>query len=136
MVFKNGVSSASKYLVMYARPNELNFNRFGLSVGKKAGKAVMRNRIKRLLREVMRGLSQGTPLNYDFVIIARKSSIECELADFIRDIKRHMSKITGINAMSSKGQDPSVAIEKQTLRKSRGLSNLKTGSPLIDITLE
>ena len=136
MVFKNGVSSASKYLVMYARPNELNFNRLGLSVGKKAGKAVTRNRVKRLLREVMRGLSQGTPLNYDFIIIARKPSVDCELADFIRDIKRHMSKITGMNAILSKGQDPAVAIEKQPPGKSRGLRNLKTGSPLIDITLE
>jgi ribonuclease P protein component len=136
LVFKNGVSSASKYLVMYARPNKLNFNRLGLSVGKKAGKAVTRNRIKRLLREVMRGLSLSTPLNYDFVIIARKPSMECEIADFIRDIKRHMTKITGINAMSSKGQDTPVAIEKQPPVKSRGLRNFETGNPLIDITLE
>jgi ribonuclease P protein component len=120
LVFKNGVSSASKYLVMYARPNELNFNRLGLSVGKKAGKAVTRNRIKRLLREAMRRLLQGLPLNYDFVIIARKSSLECELADFIRDIKKHMDKITGVNAMSSKGQNPLVTIERQSLRQSQG----------------
>jgi len=120
VVFKNGVSSASKYLVMYARPNELNFNRLGLSVGKKAGKAVTRNRIKRLLREAMRRLLQGLPLNYDFVIIARKLSLECELADFIRDIKKHMDKITGVNAMSSKGQNPLVAIEGQSLRQSHG----------------
>lgn len=120
MVFKNGVSSASKYLVMYARPNELNFNRLGLSVGKKAGKAVTRNRIKRLLREAMRRLLQGLPLNHDFVIIARKSSLECELADFIRDIKKHMDKITGVNAMSSKGQNPLVTIERQSLRQSQG----------------
>jgi ribonuclease P protein component len=112
LVFKNGVSSASKYLVMYAKPNKLNFNRLGLSVGKKAGKAVTRNRIKRLLREAMRGLLQRSPLNYDFVIIARKSSLECELADFVRDIKKHLSKITGVDAMSSKGHDPTVAIEK------------------------
>jgi ribonuclease P protein component len=120
LVFKNGVSSASKYLVMYARPNELNFNRLGLSVGKKAGKAVTRNRIKRLLREAMRRLLQGLPLNHDFVIIARKSSLECELADFIRDIKKHMDKITGVNAMSSKGQNPLVTIERQSLRQSQG----------------
>lgn len=121
MVFKNGVSSASKYLVMYARPNELDFNRLGLSVGKKAGKAVTRNRIKRLLKEAMRRILQGLPLNYDFVIIARKSSLECELTDFIRDIKKHMGKITGVNAKSSKGQNPLIAIERQNLRQSQGL---------------
>jgi ribonuclease P protein component len=105
---------------MYARPNELDFNRLGLSVGKKAGKAVTRNRIKRLLKEAMRRLLQGLPLNYDFVIIARKSSLECELADFIRDIKKHMDKMTGLNAMSSKGQNHLIAIERQNLRQSQG----------------
>ena len=97
---------------MYARPNELSFNRLGLSVGKKAGKAVTRNRIRRLLREAMRGLLAGTSLNYDFVIIARRSSLECELDDFIRDIKKHMIKLTEVNAILSKGRDSSVIIDR------------------------
>ncbi len=93
LVFKEGVTSASKYLVMYAKPNELSFNRLGLSVGKKVGKAVTRNRIKRLMREAMRKLLQGVALNYDFIIIARRSSAEGELNDFIQDIKRFLTRL-------------------------------------------
>ena len=92
-VFQEGINSASRYLVMYARPNELNVSRFGLSVSKKVGKAVMRNRLKRLLREAMRKGLEGLSPGYDFVIIARKSSVEAELDDFIRDIKRFLSRL-------------------------------------------
>ncbi|NCO68253.1 MAG: ribonuclease P protein component [Nitrospirae bacterium] len=93
MVIKEGVTLASKYLVMYARPNELSFNRLGLSVSKKVGKAVIRNRIKRLLREAMRKPLQGVTLNYDFILVARRSSVEGELNDFIRDIKRFLPRL-------------------------------------------
>lgn len=100
MVFKEGVTLASKHLVIRARPNELNFNRLGLCVARKVGKAVTRNRVKRLLREAMRNLVQGFTLNYDFVIVARRSSAENKMDDFIRDIKRFMVKITEVNSLS------------------------------------
>ena len=94
MVFQQGVNSASKYIVVYARPNELGISRLGLSVSKKIGKAVIRNRLRRLLREAFRKGLEGLSLNYDFVIIARKSSVQAELDDFIRDIKRFLSRLT------------------------------------------
>ncbi|MEW6416981.1 MAG: ribonuclease P protein component [Nitrospirota bacterium] len=93
LVFKEGVTFASKYLVMYARPNELDFNRLGLSVSKKVGTAVTRNKIKRLLRESMKRLLLEFPLNHDFIIIARKSSVEGGLCDFIRDIKSFLTRL-------------------------------------------
>lgn len=93
MVFEQGVNSASRYIVVYARPNELGVSRVGLSVSKKVGKAVIRNRLKRLLRGAMRKGLEGLPLNYDFVIIARKSSVEAELDDFILEIKRFLSRL-------------------------------------------
>jgi ribonuclease P protein component len=99
LVFKEGVPLSSKYLVMYARPNELSFNRLGLSISKKAGNAVTRNKIKRLMREAMRKLLKGLPLNYDFVIVARKSSVEGKLDDFMLDINNFIMKITGVNAI-------------------------------------
>jgi len=93
LVFRDGVNLASRYLVIYARPNELSFNRLGLSVGKKLGNAVTRNRIKRLLREAMRKVIEGIPLNCDFVIVAKRSSVEGRLDDFILEIKKIMTRL-------------------------------------------
>ena len=94
LVFKKGLSSASKYLVIYARPNELNWNRLGLSVSKKTGKAVARNRIKRLLREAMRKVLGDFLQHYDFVIVAKKTAAEGKLENFIRETERFLQKIS------------------------------------------
>jgi len=94
LVFKKGLSSASKYLVIYARPNELNWNRLGLSVSKKIGKAVTRNRIKRLLREAMRKVLGDFLQHYDFVIVAKKIAAEGKLENFIRETERFLQKIS------------------------------------------
>lgn len=94
LVFKKGLSSASKYLVIYARPNELDWNRLGLSVSKKIGKAVTRNRIKRLLREAMRKVLGDFLQHYDFVIVAKKTAAEGKLENFIRETERFLQKIS------------------------------------------
>jgi ribonuclease P protein component len=93
LVFKKGVTLASKNLVIYAKPNELSFSRLGLSVSKKIGKAVTRNRIKRLLREAMRKLSGDFSMHYDFVLIARKLSVDSCLDDFSLDIKKSLLRL-------------------------------------------
>jgi ribonuclease P protein component len=93
LVFKEGISSRSQYLVLYARPNELSYNRLGLSVSKKIGKAVIRNRIRRLLKEAMKKLFGDSSVSYDVVIVARKLSAEGKLDDFIRSIKRFLPKV-------------------------------------------
>ncbi len=70
---------ANSYLVLYARPNRLNTNRVGITVGKKLGKAVVRNRVRRRLREIYRcNEMQFTP-GWDIVVVARS---RCVGADF------------------------------------------------------
>ncbi len=72
-VFKHGKSFANRQLVLYyiKKPEQTHF-RIGLSVGKKIGNAVTRNRIKRYLREAFHELEAGVEPGYDIVIIARQ----------------------------------------------------------------
>jgi len=68
-LFEEGRAWVNNLLVIRARPNGLRWNRYGFSVGKRLGKAVVRNRVKRLLREGVR--LTPTKSGWDVVFIAR-----------------------------------------------------------------
>lgn len=70
-VYARGRSVAEKLLVLYFMPNGQQFTRFGFCVGKKIGKAVYRNRVKRILREICRVNSRLIKEGLDCIIIAR-----------------------------------------------------------------
>lgn len=71
-VFQLGQRFHSKNFTVIINRNELEVSRLGLSVSKKVGKAVRRNRIKRLLREFFRLSKSILPASQDIVIIVRK----------------------------------------------------------------
>ncbi len=58
-------------MVLYIYRNRTDYNRLGVSVSKKVGKSVTRNRIKRLIKESYRHNSEGINKGYDLVFIAR-----------------------------------------------------------------
>ena len=67
---------ANSYFVLYARRNRLNMNRVGITVSKKLGHAVVRNRSRRRIREIYR-LNEAlfTP-GWDIVIVARSRTVD------------------------------------------------------------
>ena len=67
---------ASTYLVLYARKNRTLTNRVGITVSKKLGKAHIRNRVRRRLREVYRLNEERFAPGWDIVLVARSRSIE------------------------------------------------------------
>jgi ribonuclease P protein component len=77
-VYREGRSHASRHLVVYAFPraDEDTEARLGVSVGRKVGGAVERNRMKRLLREAFWATAEELREGHDFVIVARPAAGE------------------------------------------------------------
>lgn len=72
-IFKHGKSFANRQLVIYYAENpEQEHFRIGLSVGKKIGNAIVRNQIKRYLRQAFHELEQDIRQDIDIIIIARQ----------------------------------------------------------------
>ena len=68
---------ANGYLVLYARKNRTATNRVGITVSKKLGHAVVRNRVRRRLREIYRlNEAQFLP-GWDIVLVARSKAVNC-----------------------------------------------------------
>jgi ribonuclease P protein component len=73
-VYRDGSSHATRYLVLYTFPRkdeDRDEVRLGVSVNRKVGGAVERNKVKRTLREAFWSLDDRLPPRHDFVIVAR-----------------------------------------------------------------
>ena len=71
---------ADGYLVLYARKNRSQQNRVGLTVSKKLGKAHIRNRVRRRLREVYRLHEMQFRPGWDIVVVARSKAVDAEFS--------------------------------------------------------
>ncbi len=71
---------ANGYLVLYTRPNRAGCNRVGITVSKKLGCAVVRNRVRRRLREVYRLNERRFVCGRDLVVVARHKAVGASFA--------------------------------------------------------
>jgi ribonuclease P protein component len=79
-VRKQGRSWSHPLLALAVNPNELATSRFGFVVSKRVGGAVVRNRVKRRMREVVRHRLGEIPAGWDVVLIARAPIAEARFA--------------------------------------------------------
>ncbi|MGG3469134.1 ribonuclease P protein component [Neobacillus pocheonensis] len=97
--FQKGRSFANRQFVVYALTKEdQDYFRIGLSVSKKIGNAVTRNRIKRYLRQAVFEIKDQLASGIDFVIIARKPAAEM---DFF-DVKKSLSHVLKVGKVLKK----------------------------------
>ena len=90
LVYSNGKSWVSSLVVMKALPNGLTLSRYGFSVSQRIGKAVTRNRVKRLLRQILR-LKSLEP-GWDIVFIARPLAANANYAGLEKSIDDLLSR--------------------------------------------
>ena len=84
-VYERRRSASDGWLIVYARENGLSHSRLGLSVSRKMGPAVHRNRLRRLYREAFRLTRHEMPVGLDLVLIPRKPE-EPPLAELTRTL--------------------------------------------------
>jgi len=73
-------------------PNGLNVNRLGITVSKKVGNAVKRNRIRRHIYEAFRLIEADLKSGYDFVIVAKCSAVGADFSHYLDDMRKFFSK--------------------------------------------
>ena len=79
-LYPKGKSAVNPYMVLYCRRNNLGVNRLGYTVSTKLGHAVVRNRVRRRLREIYRLNSPALKNGFDIVVVARSRCVDARYA--------------------------------------------------------
>jgi ribonuclease P protein component len=96
-VYKKGKKIVNKYFIFYYFKNNLRYDRIGFTVSKKVGKAVTRNKVRRVLKEILRLNLMKTKKGYDFVIVARNLLKDSEYKKVDNEFKNVYKKFRGNN---------------------------------------
>ncbi len=93
-LYYRGRSQVGPFLVMYVRRNKLGVCRVGITTGKKIGKAVQRNRCRRLIREAYRLVKPSICGSWDIVFVARARTAQATMQQVQKDMTQQMKALS------------------------------------------
>jgi ribonuclease P protein component len=118
-VFRRAARHSAQGFALYAAPNDLGRNRFGVSIGRKHGKAVVRNRTRRLLKEAFRLENAELPQGFDFVCIPAQGPTALSLTA-LRALLVELAQGAARKSTMPRGRPGGPNRRKQKGRESRG----------------
>ena len=92
-LYKKGKFYVGKFIILYVLINNLGINRIGVTVNKKFGISVKRNRVRRLIKENYKFYEPYVKESYDFVFVARKSEKFSDYTDIKKEMKFLLRKL-------------------------------------------
>lgn len=93
-LYYRGKSRVAPVLVTYVRKNRLGICRVGITTGKKLGRAVDRNRCRRLIREAYRLLSPSVLGSWDIVFVARTRTVSASMWQVKTAMEHHFRELS------------------------------------------
>lgn len=107
-VREQGRSWAQPLLVLSAGRNELGCTRFGFIVSRRVGNAVVRNRVRRRLREVVRRHQGEFPSGWDVVLVARPPIVQADFVEIERALMQALARARSwLSSAEAAVKDPS-----------------------------
>ncbi len=89
-----GLKLNGRRLVVFGKENQLGHHRLGITVSRKVGSAVVRNRVKRLLREIFRKSVAATPNTIDFVVNAKREAAQAGYTELREEFLSAMDRLS------------------------------------------
>jgi len=91
IIKKNDITKNTSFII-YKEKNNLPYSRFGISVGKKLGNAVYRNKMKRKIRDIIDKTNKQSIESNDYIIILRKMAQNAEYKKLKEDLEKLLYK--------------------------------------------
>jgi ribonuclease P protein component len=91
-VYRSGRRWTSPFFTMYIKKNNLGYSRLGVSVSKKVGKSVVRNKIKRRIKEIIRTNYGFIKNGWDIVFSVRPLSVDLEYTNMEKEVKNLLKR--------------------------------------------
>ena len=100
-VYSKGKYFVGKFMVLYILKNSYNINRLGITVSKKVGKSVKRNRLRRLIKENYRAKENMLIKGYDMVFVGRNTEVLPSFSEIKKEMTFLLKKLDMFNQESS-----------------------------------